>query len=89
MKKSEIKVGGVYVAKVSNRLVKVRVDSICEKLRGNRYYDGYGVTNLYTGRTAFFRSAAKFRHATCAPPVRGTNECADLPLTTSKSLESA
>lgn len=57
MKKNEIQVGGHYVAKVSNRLVTVRVDAIREGPVNQRY----DVTNLATGRKTTFRSAAKFR----------------------------
>lgn len=58
MKAKEIELGGVYQAKVNNKLTKVRVDVI------NEGYDGktrYHVTNLATGRVTTFRSAAKFR----------------------------
>lgn len=58
MKAAEIDLAGVYVAKVSNKLTEVRVDVI------EPTYDGktrYHVTNLKTGRTTTFRSAAKFR----------------------------
>lgn len=61
MKKDEIKIGGVYVAKVSGKLTKVRVDAI---RAGNEYQPRetlYDVTNLTTGRTTIFRNAAKFR----------------------------
>lgn len=71
MKKAEIKVGGKYTAKVNNRLVTVRVDSIrkTKKFAGTSYSGTsiykdttiYDVTNLSTGRTTTFRSAAKFR----------------------------
>lgn len=58
MKKHEIKVGGLYVAKVAGRLTTVRVDRIKPGYaRGN----AYEVTNMQTGRTTSFRSAAKFR----------------------------
>ena len=53
MKKSEIKVGGLYLAKVAGSVTTVRVDAT----RGS----GYNVTNLRTGRKTTFRSAAKFR----------------------------
>ena len=56
MKKHEIKVGGHYLARVSGRLVTVRVDSIMD--------DGavrYGAINLTTSRRTTFRSAQKFR----------------------------
>ncbi len=74
MKKSEIQVGGVYIAKVSGKLTSVRVDMI----RQNKGYGGgrypnkgsvhYDVTNLATGRKTTFRSAAKFR----SPAVIGS-----------------
>lgn len=61
MKKSEIKVGGHYTAKVSNKIVTVRVDSIRERDGYKKMETVYNVTNLTTGRTTTFRSAAKFR----------------------------
>jgi hypothetical protein len=57
VKKNEIKVGGLYLAKVNEKVVTVRVDSIKDGLRGVVYQ----VTNLSTGRKTTFRSAAKFR----------------------------
>lgn len=54
----EIKVGELYRAKVSNRIVTVRVDAIRENFEGRRRYS---VTNLNTNRKITFRSAAKFR----------------------------
>jgi hypothetical protein len=71
VKKNEIKVGGVYVAKVSGRLVSVRVDRIREASSSGSITDRRGrvkplitvfdVTNLLTGRMTTFRSAARFR----------------------------
>lgn len=69
MKQSEIKVGGIYVAKVNGKLTRVRVDSIRKQgevrwfggRASGRSSDAYGVTNLATGRKTVFRSAAKFR----------------------------
>ena len=66
MKKSEIRVGGFYTAKVSNNLVTVRVDQINEHaqtVRGGALVDStvYHVTNMATGRKTTFRSAMKFR----------------------------
>lgn len=63
MRKHEIKIGGVYTARVSGRLTTVRVEAIRERgygttIRNMPYYD---VTNLATGRRLTFRSAAKFR----------------------------
>lgn len=54
MKQNEIEKGGVYRAKVSERIVDVRVDEIAPGPR-------YAVTNLKTGRRLTFRSAQKFR----------------------------
>ena len=66
MKASEIKVGCVYLAKVSGKLTNVRVDAIKEvyssRARGT-WRDWYTVTNLATGRRTTFRSPQKFRGA--------------------------
>lgn len=67
MKKGEIKVGGLYLVKVSGQLTTVRVDAIRgigSRLNATRNYlstTRYDVTNLRTGRLTTFRSAAKFR----------------------------
>jgi superfamily I DNA/RNA helicase len=61
MKQHEIRVGGVYVAKVSNKLTKVRVDSIDSMTLRGRTRSMYHVTNLATGRKTTFGSAQKFR----------------------------
>ena len=81
MKKSEIKVGGLYTAKVSEKLVMVRVDEIVtssnlkSKVRENVYgrktlrdVTTYLVTNLSTGRQVTFRSAARFRKEVKSKP---------------------
>ena len=65
MKKNEIHVGSTYLARVSGRLVTVKVEAIrggvnyrgIREGRDQRYYD---VRNLSTGRKLTFRSAAKF-----------------------------
>lgn len=54
--------GGVYIAKVSGRLVPVRVDEI--RSVDSKFHPKslrYDVTNQKTGRKTTFRSAAKFR----------------------------
>ncbi len=64
MLKSQIVVGGVYVAKVSGNLVQVRVDAIRNRFMGGpmgKDRTCYDVTNLKTGRKVTFRSAQKFR----------------------------
>jgi len=63
MKKAEIEIGGVYVAKVSGRLVTVRID-------GESPYGGWNATNLATRRDVRIRSAARLRgRATPRMPV--------------------
>lgn len=78
MKKAEIKVGGVYCAKVSGKLTEVRVDAITEhegyqqRGYGGRKVGGgtrYAVTNLKTGRQTAFRSATKFRWQSVPDPA--------------------
>ena len=72
MKENEIRVGGLYLAKVSGAVTTVRVDAIRNAPRysaGNygtyhtRDTTVYDITNLRTGRKTTFRSAAKFRGA--------------------------
>ena len=62
MKKAEIKIGGYYQAKISNRLTIVRIDS--KTLHGN----GWMVTNMNTNRQIRIRSAAKLRREMQWPP---------------------
>jgi DNA-binding IscR family transcriptional regulator len=69
MKKDRIKVGGTYQARVSGRIVRVRVEAIrtVERPTGyslrnaTRTTTLYDVLNLVTKRRLTFRSAAKFR----------------------------
>lgn len=61
MKKSEIKVGGRYAAKVNGRVVVVRVLGIREVGWETRNPTRYDVVNEATGRKTSFRSATKFR----------------------------
>lgn len=54
MKKDEVKVGGLYTAKVSDKLVSVRIDSA--NSRG-----GWNATNTATGKTIRIKSAQRLR----------------------------
>lgn len=77
MKKAEIQVGGLYAAKISGKVVTVRVDAIrkVDKPVYGAYMGGvkyrettcYDVTNLTTSRKTIFRSAAKFRGKALQP----------------------
>ena len=55
MKKAQVEINKVYVAKVSGKLTQVRL------LRKSRY-GGWGATNLTTGRQIRIKSAAKLRY---------------------------
>ena len=54
MKKHEVRLGGIYVAKVSGTLTRVRID------RQSRY-GGWEAVNLATNRPVRIRSAARLR----------------------------
>ncbi len=56
MKKSEVKVGGVYAAKVSDKLVEVRID-------GENRHGGWDGTNLATGKKIHIKSPQRLRGA--------------------------
>jgi len=65
MNKREVEIGGVYVAKVSGCLVRVRIDR-------ESPYGGWDATNLETRRTIRIRSAARLRgEARPARPAAG------------------
>ena len=53
MKKNEVKVGGVYTAKVSDKVVPVRIDAV----KGT----GWSATNMTTGKTIYIKSAQRLR----------------------------
>lgn len=59
MKKAEISVGGRYEAKVSGKLVTLRVTSVGENTRTGRTY--WDCTNEATGGFIRVRGAARFR----------------------------
>jgi hypothetical protein len=66
MKHAEVSVGTVYQAKVSGRLVNVRVTAILEhatRLSSGRYRDDwrYRALNLATGRLLLIKSAQRLR----------------------------
>jgi len=58
MKKNEITIGGVYAAKVSGKVVPVRIT-------GESPYGGWDAVNTQTRRAVRIRSAARLRR-----PVR-------------------
>jgi hypothetical protein len=60
MKKNEVKVGSVYTAKVSDKVVEVRID-------GENRHGGWDATNLATGKKIHIKSPARLRGAAGAP----------------------
>jgi len=52
MRKNDVKVGNIYVAKVSGLRTKVRITNECE-------YGGWWAENLTTGRRIRIRTAAR------------------------------
>jgi hypothetical protein len=54
MKKRDIVIGGIYVAKVSGALTRVRINQ-------ESRYGGWEATNLGTNRPVRIRSAARLR----------------------------
>ena len=60
MKKSEVKIGRVYTAKVTNKLVQVRIDA-------ESRYGGWEATNLTTGKKVRIKSAQRLRGESKTP----------------------
>ena len=56
MRKKDVRLGGTYAAKVSGRLVPVRIDGPYPYGNG-----GWVATNLATGRDVVIRSAQRLR----------------------------
>jgi hypothetical protein len=56
MKKSDVEIGGVYTAKVTNKLVQVRIDA-------ESRYGGWDATNLATGKKVRIQSPQRLRAA--------------------------
>lgn len=54
MKNNDVQIGGVYQAKVSDKLVEVRID-------GANRHGGWDATNLTTGKTVRIKSAQRLR----------------------------
>ncbi len=75
----DIKIGGLYKAKVSDKLTTVRVVGIrvvrgySSRIGGRGRADKtvYDVVNLATGRQTIFRAASKFRGEVTTVPLGG------------------
>ena len=64
MKKNEVKVGGMYLAKVSDKLVTVRIDSAHSK-------GGWHATNTATGKRIRIKNAQRLRGAAAGRAKKG------------------
>lgn len=64
MKKRDVQLGKVYIAKVSGNLVRVRIDD-------ENPIGGWDGTNLATGRSIRIRTAARLRHEADKRPQAG------------------
>ncbi len=60
MLKKDVKLGHHYTAKISGKIVTIRLDSISN-------YGGWNATNLSTNRTVRIKSAAKLRKEVTSP----------------------
>ena len=69
MKKDEVKVGGFYAAKVSDRMATVRIDA--ENPRG-----GWDATNITTKKKVRIKSAQRLRHETRGPGEKAKHDAA-------------
>jgi hypothetical protein len=76
MKKSEIKIGGVYIAKVTNKLTEVRIDAVSK-------YGGWDGLNMRTGKSVRIRSATRLRSVAGkdAPASKAKNKHTGKPAT--------
>lgn len=62
MLKADVAIGKTYIAKISQRLTRVRLDRESQ-------YGGWYATNLSTGREVRIRSAAKLRREVTNSPL--------------------
>jgi len=62
MKKNEVRIGGIYAAKVSDRITEVRIDGV-------NPHGGWNATNLATGKKVRIKGAQRLRREISeAPP---------------------
>jgi hypothetical protein len=64
MTKKDVKIGGVYTAKVTNKLVQVRIEA-------ESRYGGWEATNLSTNKKVRIKSAQRLRGESDAPKRAG------------------
>jgi len=69
MKKNDVKTGGTYMAKITNKVVPVRLDS-------ENPHGGWDATNLTTGKKVRIKSAQRLRGPEDAPAAKGKQKAA-------------
>jgi hypothetical protein len=67
MKKREVKIGRVYTAKVTNKVVQVRIEA-------ESRYGGWDAMNMTTGKKVRIKSPARLRSAADAPAAGQTSD---------------
>lgn len=66
MKSEQIEIGNVYAAKITDKVVPVRIDAVCLSLSTGKP-GGWDATNLKTNRKVRIKSAAKLRKQITVP----------------------
>ncbi len=66
MKQEQIEIGNVYAAKITDKVVPVRIDAVCLSLSTGKP-GGWDATNLKTNRKVRIKSAAKLRKQIVMP----------------------
>ncbi len=82
MKKDEVNVGGMYVAKVSDKLVTVRIDSTHSK-------GGWNATNTRTGKRIRIKSAQRLRGEAKKTTKAETSKAAEATVANDEKAEAA
>ena len=82
MKKSEVKQGKCYAAKVSGRMATVRIDA-------ENPHGGWDATNITTGKKIRIRSAQRLRHETRGPGEKAKPDLPDRQAVGAKTVEAA
>jgi hypothetical protein len=70
MTRNEVKIGGMYTAKVTNRLVQVRIDK-------ESRYGGWDATNMTTGKPIRIKSPQRLRSEVVIGGRNAANKCKD------------
>jgi len=82
MKKNEVKIGRLYRAKVSDRLVTVRIDSVHSR-------QGWNATNTKTGKRIHIKSAQRLRGKAEKTTNAGTPRAAEAVVAKEEKAEMA